>query len=232
MKYSVIIPVYNEQEAIRPLYSSLSKALDELGKPYEIIFINDGSTDTTSDILKSLSCEKKNLIVIDFITNQGQSTGYQEGFNRARGEIIITMDGDLQNDPNDIPKLLYKLEEGYDVVCGWRKIRKDPLLIKSLSKIANLSRRLILGEKLHDVNCSLRAHKRESLKSINLTGNMYYMITAIFGARGYKIAEVEVNHYPRKFGKSKFNIFKRILLFNVILVFMHLYKRNKYLKTR
>lgn len=230
MEYSVIIPVYNEQESIRPLYCRLREAMDGLGKSYEIIFINDGSTDGTFGILESLYCEKNYLSVVNFVKNQGQSAAYQEGFNRAKGEIIITMDGDLQNDPKDIPKLLYKLEEGYDAVCGWRKNRRDPFMIKFLSKIANLCRRLTLGEKLHDANCSLRVYKRESLKSIDLTGNMYYMITAILAASGCRIGEVEINHYPRKFDKSKFNIQKRILLFNGLLVFKYLYNRNKYLK--
>ena len=232
MEYSAIISVYNEQDSIRPLYYSLRKVMDGLGKSYEIIFVNDGSTDRTLDILESLCCEKNYLVVVNFIKNQGQSAAYREGFDRARGEIIITMDGDLQNDPKDIPKLLYKLKEGYDVVCGWRRTRRDPFIIKLLSTMANLYRRLTLGEKLHDVNCSLRVYKKESLKSIDLPGHMYYMLTAILAASGYKINEVEINHYPRKFGKSKFNIWKRILLFNCLLVLKYLYNKNKYKKIR
>jgi len=230
MEYSVIIPVYNEQESIRPLCCSLRKTMNELGESYEIIFINDGSTDRTFDILKSLSSSKDNFIVINFIKNQGQSAAFQEGFNSAKGKIVITMDGDLQNDPKNIFKLLAKLEEGYDVVCGWRRNRRDHFFKKILSKIANISRRIFLGEKIHDVSCSFRVYMRESLKNINLSGQMYYMLTAILSSSGHRLGEIEIRDYPRRFGKSKFNIITK--LSSGLLIFEYLVNKSKYIRIK
>jgi len=193
-----------------------------LGEDYEIIFINDGSDDTSLKILESLP-QGDSLVIINFAKNRGQSIAYQEGIQKARGEIIITLDADLQNDPSDIPHLIRKLEEGFDVICGWRKSRRDPFLTKILSRIANITRRLLLKEKLHDVNCSLRAYRKKSLAGIDFSHNMYYMLTAILAQRGYRMGEVEVKHYPRKLGKTKFNVGKRMMLTKTLFRFLRNY---------
>ena len=225
MKYSVVIPLYNEQETIKTLYYRLKEVMDGLGSSYEIVLVNDGSTDDTLSILARLDNEKNNLIIVNLPQNRGQSAAYQEGFDITRGDIIITMDGDFQNDPKDIPKLLDKLNQGYDVVCGWRKKRTDNFIIKLLSRIGNISRRMLLKERIHDVGCALRVYRKESLQDINLRG-MYHMLTAILASYGYRIEEVEVNHYRRKFGMAKFSIMPRI--FSSFLIFRYLSNKNYY----
>ncbi|MFC1632480.1 glycosyltransferase family 2 protein [Candidatus Omnitrophota bacterium] len=228
MKYSVIIAAYNEQQAIAPLYWRLKVVMDQLGKPYEIIFVNDGSTDSTFNVLEDLRHNENHLIVINCRQNQGQAMAFQIGFRKAQGSIVITMDGDLQNEPKDIPQLLNKLGQGYDVVCGWRRNRADPFLIKLLSKIANISRRILLNEKIHDVSCSLRVYKKEVLQDIKLSGQMYYMLTAILSANGYKLGEIEVENHPRKFGKSKFDI--KTKLSSGWLLFNYLYSKSRFIR--
>jgi len=228
MKYSVIIPIYNEEDSIRPLYQSLVKVMEGLDKPYEVIFVNDGSTDQTSEILKSLSSERDNLVTINSAKNQGQSEAFRKGFDKAQGEIIVTLDSDLQNDPKDITALLEKLERGFDVVCGWRRRRMDCLFKRMLSRGANASRRLFLGENIHDVSCSLRVYRRKFIKDVDLSGQMYYMLTAILSLAGCKIGEVEIEDHPRRFGKSKFNILTKIA--SGSLIFRYLMNLNKYRK--
>ncbi|MFH1459377.1 MAG: glycosyltransferase family 2 protein [Candidatus Omnitrophota bacterium] len=226
MKYSVVIPVFNEQENIEPLYSSLKDVMNFLGQEYEIIFVNDASTDGTLEILRFLAATDKNIVLILFEKNKGQSAAFEKGFNAACGDIIISLDGDYQNDPADIPKLLDKLKTGYDVVCGWRKNRKDRLIVKILSKIANLSRQILLREKIHDVSCSLRAYKKETLKGIIFKNEMYYMLTATLFSRGYKVGEVEVKHLPRESGNSKFSVIKKIQ--SSMLFFKYFFIKNHY----
>lgn len=206
-EFSVIIPVYNEQSSIVPLFSSLRIVMDALAKPYEIIFVNDGSTDDTLKVLKSLASE--NLIGIN-LKHSGKSLALQAGFDRAKGKIIITMDGDGQNDPEDIPRLLEKITEGYDVVCGWRRLRHDPPIKKISSKIANGIRKMAFRENLHDVGCALRAYKAQSLMGLRLCRQRHRFLTAILKKRGARIGEVDVRHYPRRAGKSKYGTIKRL----------------------
>jgi glycosyltransferase involved in cell wall biosynthesis len=208
---SVVIPVYNEEENVRILYEELKEVLSKVGKSYEIIFVDDGSTDRTFQILKELNEKDKTVKVIRFRRNFGQSAALKAGFDYAKGKIVVSMDGDLQNDPRDIPKLLEKMEnEDLDVVCGWRYNRKDPVSKKLFSKIANWLRRRLTKEKIHDSGCTLRAYKSECVKDLELYGEMHRYIPALLLWKGYRIGEVKVNHRPRVYGKTKYN-WKRLI---------------------
>ncbi len=207
MDLSIVIPVMDEEENIESLLSQLEDELSRVGKSYEIIAIDDGSKDRTYEILKGLHQKARNLKVIRFPANFGQTAALAAGFDHAKGDIIITIDADLQNDPQDIPKLLEKLGEGYDVVSGWRKKRKDPLLTRRIpSIVANKVISFFTGVHLHDYGCTLKAYRREVVKNIDLYGQMHRFIPALAKWVGAKIAEVEVRHHPRKYGKSKYGM--------------------------
>jgi len=204
---SVVIPVYNEEESIEALYKELKSVLDNIKKTYEIIFVDDGSTDKSFEILEKLHNKDKKVKVIKFRRNFGQTSAISAGFDFSRGEVIITLDGDLQNDPQDISKLLKKINKGYDVVSGWRKERKDPFLRKKIpSKISNSLSRRLTGVKIHDFGCTLKAYRRKSLEGIELYGEMHRFIPAIVAWKGFKVGEVKVNHRPRKFGRTKYGM--------------------------
>ena len=207
MKYSVIIPVYNEEWNVEKLNSEIKETLDLLNEPYEIIYINDNSTDKTLKELKSL----KNIKIDNLNRNYGQATALDSGFKLASGEIIISMDGDLQNDPKDIPRLLKKLEkENLDVVTGWRKKRKDKGGIKILTRIGRLLRRIIINDKVHDTGCTLRVYKKEAAKSLDIGGEMHRYILALLRWKGFKIGELIVKDRKRLNGKSKYGYSKAI----------------------
>ncbi len=211
---SVIIPLFNEEENVEPLYSQLTEALEPLGLSYEIIIIDDGSTDGSFAALKELHALDSRLKVIRFRRNFGQTAAFAAGFDRARGKVVITMDADLQNDPADIPRLLAKIEEDYDVVSGWRVNRKDPFLSRRLpSMIANRLISETTNVRLHDYGCSLKAYRREVVKNINLYGEMHRFIPAIASWMGVAVAEVPVNHRARQFGKSKYGLSRTIKVF-------------------
>lgn len=208
---SVVIPIYNEEESIPPLYQALTAALEKIGKTYEIIFVDDGSSDGSYAALCRLADADKRVKVIQFRRNFGQTAAMAAGFDHARGRVIIPMDGDLQNDPNDIPLLLEKIEEGYDVVSGWRKNRQDKALLRKFpSRVANWLIGKVTGVKLHDYGCSLKAYRAEVLKGTRLYGEMHRFIPALANLMGAKITEVPVTHHARKFGKSKYGL-KRTL---------------------
>ena len=209
-KLSVVIPAYNEEKNLEILYEKLKSVLDRLKHEYELIFVDDGSTDKTFEVLEKLHKKDKRVKVIKFKKNFGQSAAMRAGFDYAHGDIIISMDADLQNDPNDIPALLNELNKGYDVVCGWRYKRKDSLSKKIFSKFANFLRNHLTNEKVHDSGCTLRAYKKECVKDLELFGEMHRYIPALLLWKGYKIGEVKVNHHPRKYGKTKYG-YKRIL---------------------
>ena len=207
---SVIIPVYNEEKNIFPLFNRLKNELYNIKKSYEIIFVDDGSTDNTFFNINKIKNENKNIIIIHSTKNQGLSSALNAGFKKASGKIIITMDGDLQNDPKDIKKLLKKLSKGYDVVCSWRYKREDSLLIKKVpSKVFNFLLRILFKLKIHDSSCTLRAYTKKSIKSLELLKGMHRFIPLILAKKGYKIGEVKVRHYLRKYGKAKYNSPKR-----------------------
>lgn len=201
---SIIIPVYNEEESLYPLYKKIKAVLSKSGKSYEIMFIDDGSSDTSLENLKSLQKNDKGIKIIIFRKNFGQSAAISAGFSNARGEILVVMDADLQNEPNDILRLLKKIDEGYDVVSGWRYDREDPLSKKLPSRISNWMHKRLTGLNINDSGCSLKAYKRESVSDLELYGEMHRYIPALIAAKGFKIGEIKVEHHYRKFGKSKY----------------------------
>ncbi len=219
---SVVIPIYNEAPNVEELVERIRKVLLDYGKSFEIILVDDGSSDGTREILRKLAKEIKELKVILFRRNFGQSAAMTAGFDYAKGEIIVSMDGDLQNDPTDIPKLVNKIEEGYDLVSGWRKDRKDPFLSRKFPSI--LANKLIgatTGVRLHDYGCSLKAYKKDVAKQLLLYGELHRFIPVLATLYGARITEVVVKHHPRKRGKSKYGIGRtyRVLLDLFLMLF-------------
>lgn len=207
LEVSVVIPIYNEEGNIRELYTKLNDVLSIITENYEVIFVDDGSTDNSFNILKEINTENKNVVVVKFRRNFGQTAALSAGFDHFKGDIIITMDGDLQNDPEDIALLLTKINEGYDIVSGWRVDRKDPFFTKKLpSKFSNWLASKLTGVKLHDFGCTFKAYTREVVENINLYGEMHRYIPALASQMGVSIAEVKVRHHPRQHGKSKYGI--------------------------
>jgi glycosyltransferase involved in cell wall biosynthesis len=211
MEVSVVIPVFNEEENIRPLYSQLKEALESSRRSYEIVIVDDGSTDGSVEILRGLCEEDQSLKVVRLRRNFGQTAAFAAGFDQAKGDVVITLDADLQNDPADIPLLLAKVDEGYDVVSGWRKTRKDPFLTRRFpSMVANFLISEVTGVKLHDYGCSLKAYRHEVVSSINLYGELHRFIPALASWMGISLAEVPVAHHRRQFGKSKYGLSRTI----------------------
>lgn len=198
---SVVVPLYNEEGNVRELHGRISQACQDLGKNFEIIFIDDGSSDATVKNCEGLAPLK----LIEFRKNFGQTAAFDAGIKNAKGDIIITMDGDLQNDPRDIKLLLEKMDEGYDVVSGWRWKRKDDFMKKLSSRMANLLRKFLVEDNIHDSGCSLKAYRRECFHDVDLFGEMHRFMPAILQFDGYKVGEVKVNHFPRIHGKTKYN---------------------------
>ena len=203
MKISVIIPVYNEVESINELYNQLTKALEDY-IPYEIIFIDDGSSDDSAEIIKKI-CELNNSTnLIQFHRNYGKSAALAEGFKYANGNYIVTMDADLQDDPSEIKNLVNKLEEGFDLVSGWKKDRKDPLSKRLPSKLFNFVTRLFTGVHIHDFNCGLKIYRKAVVKTLELYGGRHRYIPAMAGQKKFKVTEIIVNHRPRIYGETKY----------------------------
>lgn len=206
MMISIIVPLYNEEESIKPLYNRLKKTMNKLRRKYEIIFIDDGSTDKSFNVLKKIAKKDKKFRVVKFSRNFGQSAALSAGFKSTKGDIIVSLDADLQNDPKDIPRLLKKMKEGYDVVCGWRGIRKDPFTKKTFSRLANWLENKITNIHIHDLGCTLRAYKRNTVKDIYLYGELHRYVPLLLFWKGYSVAEIEVKHHERKYGKTKYGI--------------------------
>ncbi len=198
---SVVVPLYNEEGNVLELHRRIKAALEQSGHPYEIVFVDDGSRDKTQE--EAVACHPVKLIV--FRKNFGQTAAFDAGIKAATGDIIITLDGDLQNDPADIPLLLAKINDGYDVVSGWRHKRQDPWSKKIPSRIANLLRKFLIHDNIHDSGCSLKAYRRECFKDVDLFGEMHRFIPAILQLEGFKVAEVKVSHHPRLHGVTKYN---------------------------
>ncbi|MFA6184265.1 MAG: glycosyltransferase family 2 protein [Parcubacteria group bacterium] len=201
LNISVVVPIFNEEENVAKLHSRILEECQKLERSFEIIFINDGSSDKTLEECKKLSPLK----LINFRKNYGQTAAFDAGFQASQGEIVITMDGDLQNDPADINKLLDKIAEGFDVVSGWRFQRKDSLSKKIFSRGANLLRKFFIQDNIHDSGCSLKAYKRECFNDLELFGEMHRFIPALLEMDGFKVAEVKVSHHPRIAGVTKYN---------------------------
>lgn len=204
---SVVVPLYNEVESVERLWQAIHPVMETLHRPYEVILVDDGSRDGTREKLRLLAAAHPSLRVILFRGNFGQSAAMGAGFAASRGEIVIAMDGDLQNDPLDIPQLLDKMAEGYDVVSGWRKNRKDKLVLRKVpSKIANRLICSLTDVQLHDTGCSLKAFRGEMLRRIALYGELHRFIPALMRIEGAEITELPVRHHPRHFGTSKYNL--------------------------
>jgi len=220
---SVVVPVFNEAENLEPLFTRLIKVLDGLEGRYEIIAVDDGSTDGSFAILKRLNEGNPQVKVVRFRRNFGQTAAFSAGFDRAQGEVVVTIDADLQNDPADIPCLLDKMAEGYDVVSGWRQDRHDRFLDRKLpSMIANWLISTVTGVHLHDYGCSLKAYHRDVVKNVHLYGELHRFIPALASWMGVSVAELPVTHHPRRFGKSKYGLSRtvRVLLDLLTVRFM------------
>ena len=204
---SIIIPVFNECESIGYLLDEVLNVMQNNKLNCELIVVNDGSNDNTSTVLDELTIKIKELSVISLRKNYGQTAAMSAGFDNSKGEIVITLDGDLQNDPNDIPKLISHINEGYDLICGWRYERKDKLINRRIpSKIANKLIANVTGLKLHDYGCSLKAFKKEIVDDIKLYGELHRFLPVLANIEGAKIKEIKVNHRSRKYGSSKYGI--------------------------
>jgi len=202
MKLSFVIPVYNEQDSLKQLYSEIIENIKEY--KYEIIFIDDGSTDKSYNILQKLANDDKNVKLIKFRKNFGKSAGLNMGFDAAEGDIVFTMDADLQDDPKEIPQFIKKLDEGYDMVTGWKVKRRDPISKTWPSKLYNKVTSNTFKLKLHDYNCGYKAYKKEVIKELDIYGEMHRYIPALANSLGYKVAEIPVHHRKREYGKTKY----------------------------
>lgn len=211
---SVVIPLYNEQDNIPPLYEQLSTALNALGKRYEVIIVDDGSTDESFARLQAIHAQDPRWQIVQFRRNFGQTAGMAAGFALAQGAVVVTIDADLQNDPADIGRVLDKLEEGYDIVSGWRVQRKEAWLTRRLpSQVANWLISRTTGVRLHDYGCSLKAYRYEVAKSVRLYGDLHRFIPALASQMGVKVAEIPVNDRARLHGKSKYGISRTFKVF-------------------
>ncbi len=224
---SVVIPVYNEVENLVSLVDELAEVLASQKRAYEVVVIDDGSTDGTTALLHKLTLERRYLKAIFFRRNFGQTAAFDAGFRAAAGEIVVTLDGDLQNDPHDIPAMVDKLDEGFDLVAGWRRNRQDAMVLRKIpSRIANWFIRAATGTKIHDLGCSLRVYRREITEELRLYGEMHRFISVLADNMGARIAEVEVNHRPRRAGTSKYGLRRtiKVALDLLTVLFMRRYQ--------
>ena len=204
---SIVVPLYNEAESLPPLVKQLLAALRPLGRSFELVLVDDGSSDDTAAVLRHLAAQTPELVAVLLRRNYGQTPAMSAGFDASRGALIVTLDGDLQNDPADIPLLLERLEQGYDLVSGWRHQRQDPAMSRKLpSRVANRLIARVTGVRLHDYGCSLKAYRRELVEDMNLYGELHRFLPALAFIEGARISEVKVNHRARSFGSSKYGI--------------------------
>ena len=203
---SVVVPLYNEEQSLMPLSLGIRDALDRMNVTYEVIFVDDGSTDNSVRVLREIHRKNRRYKFISFRRNYGKSAALSVGFQHAVGRIIVTMDGDLQDDPNEIPRLVEKLEAGYDLVNGWKKKRHDPISKTIPSKLFNYTTSVMTGIKLRDFNSGLKAYRREVIQDIKVYGEMHRFLPVLAHWAGYKVAEIPVVHHPRKYGKTKFGM--------------------------
>lgn len=200
---SIVVPVYNEQDSVAPLYEELRAVLAHIS-PSEIIFVDDGSSDGTLETLKQLP----GISILSFVRNYGKSKALETGFQHARGRYIITLDGDLQDDPADIPRFIEALEQGSDLVTGWKVKRKDPFEKRFVSKVANGIARALAGSPVHDMNCGFKAYRAEVAKGLQFFGDMHRYIPAVVLSQGYTVSEIPINHRARRFGRSKYGMWR------------------------
>lgn len=212
---SIVVPVFNERESLKPLFIELKENLEKLPYSWEVVFVDDGSFDGSVEVLKEMREHEPRVGIVQFRRNFGQTAAFSAGFDYAHGDIIITMDADMQNDPADIGHIIEKLKEGYDIVSGWRYDRQDKWLSRKLpSKIANKLISRLTGVRLHDYGCTLKAYRREVIKNLRLYGELHRFIPALANERGARVTETRVNHRARRFGQSKYTLSRttRVLL--------------------
>jgi glycosyltransferase involved in cell wall biosynthesis len=222
---SVVIPLFNEESNVLPLIQELSAVMRDMGRPYEVILIDDGSSDATFARLRETQARDPHLRVVQFTRNFGQTAGFAAGFAHARGRFVVTLDGDLQNDPADIPRLV-ALAETHDIVCGWRKHRQDAFLTRHVpSVIANRLLGIVSGVRLHDNGCSLKVFRAEVVRPLQLSPGMHRYLPALASQLGSRVAEVVVNHRPRRFGHSKYGLSRTFRVLRDILTLPSLRKQ-------
>jgi glycosyltransferase involved in cell wall biosynthesis len=219
MDYSIVVPAHNEEGSIKALYEATKRVFEKMDGAWELIVVDDGSTDSTYSILSELSSADSHVKVIRFRRSFGQTAGWSAGFSAATGDVVIVMDADLQNDPEDIPAMIQKLrDEDLDVVSGWRKERQDKSVLKLGSKIGNWIRKKVTGEKIHDQGCSLKVYRKEALEDLELYGEMHRYITALLSWKGFRVGEMVVRHHPRTTGTTKYNVRKKLKGFLDLLI--------------
>lgn len=201
---SLVIPLYNEEESLAELHQKITAVMQQYRRPYEIIFVDDGSIDGSAQVIEDLHRKDDRVKLIQFRRNYGKAAALAAGFVAARGDYVITMDADLQDDPEEIPKLIGKLEEGYDLVSGWKKERHDPFIKRITSKVYNLFTSMFSGIRLHDFNCGLKAYRSEVVKTMHIYGELHRYLPVIAHRNGFRVTEMPVRHHPRKYGTSKF----------------------------
>ena len=219
---SVVVPLLNEEDSLRPLMNKVTEAMVQLGYDYEVIFVDDGSTDGSFEELEKLHAEHRQVRVIRFRRNFGKAAAYAAAFPKARGRYIITMDADLQDDPNEIPNLIEKLEEGFDLVSGWKRRRFDPLGKTIPSKFFNWVTGRLSGISIHDFNCGLKAYRREVVNDVQIYGELHRYIPVLAHLEGYRIGEIPVQHHPRQFGVTKYGWARMLKGFLDLLTVMYL----------
>lgn len=227
MDISVVIPVLDEEESIQPLYKDLRDSLDILRKDYEIIFVDDGSKGNSFNILEKIHLQDPRAKIIQLRKNFGKSAALAAGFREARGKIIITMDGDLQDGPGQIHKFLSRIEEGYDLVSGWRRERHDPFLKRISSRLFNRTSALLTGIEIHDINCGFKAYRQEVVDEIKVYGELHRYTPILASWRGFKVSEVEIEHTSRRFGRSKYGFERYLRGFLDLLTVLFLTKYTK-----
>ncbi len=229
---SVVIPVYNEKDNLEELYLRLKEAMEGLKKDYEIIFVDDGSTDGSAELLDHIASKPGSKVtVVHFRRNFGQTAALDAGFRQSKGQVIITLDADLQNDPADIPRLLEKLEEGYDIVSGWRRDRKDDFVKRTLpSRVANWLISKVTGIYLHDYGCTLKCYRREVVEHLTLYGELHRFLPALASHIGARVVEVPVTHHPRIHGESKYGLSRvfKVLVDLIVVVFLLKYSTRPF----
>ena len=227
MDISVVLPVYNERDNLIPLLDEIERVLTGMGKQFEVIAVDDGSRDGSAEVLRQAVAQRPYLRVLFFRRNAGQSAAFDAGFRAASGNLVITMDADLQNDPDDIPALIAKLDEGYDVVTGWRKNRKDGAVLRKLpSRVANYMIRRLTGTEIHDLGCSLKIYRRHVTDEMRLYGEMHRFISVLADGQGARMGEIAVNHRARRAGESKYGLMRtfKVLLDLTTIWFMRRYQ--------
>jgi glycosyltransferase involved in cell wall biosynthesis len=201
---SVVVPLLNEEQSLEPLYREICATLEPLGHEFEVVFVDDGSTDGSLSVLERLHDEVTNIVVVHLRRNFGKAAALQAGFLEAQGDVVVTIDADLQDDPAEIPQLLAKLDEGFDLVSGWKTRRNDPWTRRLFSRMFNRAVAIVSGVRLHDVNCGLKAYRAEVLQGMRIYGELHRFIPVLASYRGFRVAEIPVNHRARQHGRSRY----------------------------